>query len=54
MKEVYASSGIGLSTRDFVKPESLGVDSLDCEALRQLEQSTFGRGGGFDDDDLFN
>lgn len=54
MKEVYANPGIGLSTRDFVKPESLGADSLDCESLMRLQESTFGRGGGFDDDDLFN
>ena len=54
MKDVYANSRIGLSQSDFEKPESLGLDSLDCQDWLQMQQSTFGTGGGFDDEDLFN
>ena len=53
MKDVYANPRIGLSQADFVKPTSLGLDSLDCKDWFRVQESTFGS-SGFDDDDLFN
>jgi hypothetical protein len=52
MKAAYANPAIGLSTADFVRPEGMGMDSLDCRQLHELQQATFG-GEGFDDEDLF-
>ncbi len=52
MKSVYANPLIELSQSDFVRPEGMGLDSLDCKELDELHQKTFG-GSGFDDDDLF-
>jgi penicillin-binding protein 1A len=52
MKSVYANPLIELSQSDFVRPEGMGLDSLDCKELNELHQKTFG-GSGFDDDDLF-
>ncbi len=52
MKAAYANPAIGLSTADFARPEGMGVDSLDCKQLYELQQATFG-GSGFDDEDLF-
>lgn len=52
MKAAYANKSIGLSTADFNRPEGMGLDSLDCKQLYELQQATFG-GDGFDDQDLF-
>ena len=52
MKSVYANPSIELSQSDFIRPEGMGLDSLDCKELNELHQKTFG-GSGFDDDDLF-
>ncbi len=54
MNAAYADEGLGLSQADFVRPEGMGLDSLDCRQLMELNQATFGgSGAGFDDDDLF-
>lgn len=52
MKSAYANESLGLSTADFERPAGLGLDSLDCKQLYELQQATFG-GEGFDDEDLF-
>jgi len=52
MKAAYANKSIGLSTADFNRPEGMGLDSLDCKQLYELQQATFG-GDGLDDQDLF-
>lgn len=54
MKDVYANPHLAVSQADFDYPTSLGLDSLDCEGFQQLQQATFGAGGGFEDEDLFN
>jgi len=54
MNAAYADERIGLSQADFKRPEGMGLDSLDCRQLMELNQATFGgSGAGFDDDDLF-
>jgi len=54
MNAAYADEGLGLSQADFVRPEGMGLDSMDCRQLMELNQATFGgSGAGFDDDDLF-
>ena len=54
MNAAYADESLGLSQADFVRPEGMGLDSLDCRQLMELNQATFGgSGAGFDDDDLF-
>ena len=54
MNEAYADESLGLSKADFVRPEGMGLDSLDCRQLMELNQATFGgSGAGFDDRDLF-
>jgi penicillin-binding protein 1A len=54
MNAAYADPSLGLSQADFVRPEGMGLDSLDCRQLMELNQATFGGSGtGFDDDDLF-
>ena len=54
MNAAYADETLGLSQADFVRPEGMGLDSLDCRQLMELNQATFGgSGAGFDDDDLF-
>ena len=52
MKSAYANTALNLSTADFDRPEGMGLDSLDCRQLKELQQATFG-GAGFDDEDLF-
>jgi len=53
MKEALANPRIGLSGKDFVLPETLGIDSLDCEASQRFRTSTFG-GTNDADDGLFD
>ena len=54
MNAAYADLSLDLSRADFVRPEGMGLDSLDCRQLMELNQATFGgSGAGFDDDDLF-
>ena len=54
MNAVYADASLKLSRADFVRPRGIGLDSLDCRQLMELNQATFGgNGAGFDDDDLF-
>lgn len=51
MKDVYANPAIGLSQADFVQPEGMGIDSLDCREFFELQEATFS--GDSSDDDLF-
>ena len=54
MNAAYADETLELSQADFPRPEGMGLDSLDCRQLMELNQATFGgSGAGFDDDDLF-
>jgi penicillin-binding protein 1A len=54
MNAAYADETLELSQADFVRPEGMGLDSLNCRQLMELNQATFGgSGAGFDDDDLF-
>ena len=53
MKDTYADESIGLSQEDFVRPESLGSDTLNCKDQVSIKGHTFDS-DGFDDSDLFN
>ena len=49
MKEALANPSIGLSGADFVLPEQLGLDSLDCEESLLLRGTPFGQPNAAED-----
>ena len=51
MKDVYADEELGVSQEDFLRPESIGGDTLTCKEIGELRGPTF---DPLDDDDLFN
>jgi penicillin-binding protein 1A len=51
MKDVYADSTLAVSQEDFLRPESIGGDTLTCREVSELRGPTF---DPLDDDDLFN
>ncbi len=51
MKDVYADSTLAVSQEDFLRPESIGGDTLTCREVAELRGPTF---DPLDDDDLFN
>ena len=52
MKDVYADSTLAISQEDFVRPETLGGDTLNCKDQVSLKGHTFDS-DGFEDEDLF-
>jgi penicillin-binding protein 1A len=51
MKDVYADESLAVSQEDFLRPESIGGDTLTCKEIGELRGPTF---DPLDDDDLFN
>ena len=51
MKDVYADEELAVSQEDFLRPESIGGDTLTCKEIGELRGPTF---DPLDDDDLFN
>lgn len=52
MKDAYADEQVALSQEDFVRPESLGADTLNCKDQVSVSGHTFDS-DGFEDEDLF-
>lgn len=53
MKAAYADPTMKLSQADFIQPQGMGLDSLDCRKQYELNQATFGGAEDFNEDDLF-
>ena len=53
MKDVYADSTIQISQEDFLRPEGLNSDTLNCKEAASLKGHNFDS-DGFDDEDLFD
>ena len=51
MKDVYSDESLSISQEDFLRPESIGGDTLTCKELVELRGPTF---DPLDDGDLFN
>ena len=52
MKDAYADEQVALSQEDFVRPQSLGADTLNCKDQVSVSGHTFDS-DGFEDEDLF-
>ena len=51
MKDVYSDESLSISQEDFLRPESIGGDTLTCKEIVELRGPTF---DPLDDSDLFN
>lgn len=52
MKDVYADETLEISQEDFLRPESLGADTLNCKDKVSVQGHDI-ESDGFDEDDLF-
>ena len=52
MKDVYADETLEISQEDFLRPENLGADTLNCKDKVSVRGHDI-ESDGFDEDDLF-